>query len=142
MRFSACSGSFSTDVVNALRRRAVASELKPDIRSFLFGTRGRCTNCLGIYHSMLLFPNERQGLAQLFELQPWRLAAVEDHLNDVRSEQVESQHVPYVRCVDVFLPGNFLDGAVGAAIEKLSPAEAASERLYQDVIHIEPRRCG
>ena len=53
------------------------------------------SNVAGVYGVSLSLPVQRKRPSQLLKLKSRRLAPIKDHLDDVRSEQGEAQHVPF-----------------------------------------------
>jgi hypothetical protein len=85
----------------------------------------------------LLLPCNRQQLTQLFKLQSRRLPAVEDHLDDVGSKEIEAQDIADIRRIDLFpLSGELLDRGIGALVKELLPSMRSRKRLQEHLVGV------
>src|SRR3954452_20874333 len=109
-------------------------------KAYPLSQRRRVSTVSRVYPVSLCLPFERKRLSQLLELESGRLAPVEDHLDDIRGEQREAQHVAHIARVYLLLGGDLLDGAVRACIQQVLPSERARKRLHQHAVDLESRR--
>src|SRR3954452_5124837 len=108
-------------------------------KAYPLSQRRRVSTVSRVHPVSLCLPFERKRLSQPLELECGRLAPVEDHLDDIRGEQREAQHVAHIARVYLLPGGDLLDGAVGACIQQLLPSERARKRLYQHAVDLDSR---
>jgi hypothetical protein len=65
------------------------------------------------------------------------LPAVEDHLDDVGSKEIEAQDIADIRRIDLFpLSGELLDRGIGALVKELLPSMRSRKRLQEHLVGV------
>jgi hypothetical protein len=90
----------------------------------------------------LRLPFYREGLPKSAQLPSRGLSPIKDEFNQLRGEQRETQNFGNVGDVHSFFGRQLFDRAVRPIVEKCLPAKATRKCLHEDIVHIEPGRCG
>src|SRR3974390_1430885 len=88
----------------------------------------------------LPLPLHRQFASHVLELEKRRLAAIDNRLDEVGSEQVQTEHPADIGAVELFCLRKFVERCVSAGLQKLTPAKCAGERLDERVVGTALRR--